>query len=106
MAPWHWLIAGHAWSEVALLSTDGWLLWALLYSGIFSTGLAYAMWNFGVKQVGASHAAGFQNLVPLVALFASWWLINEVPFWLQLIGGAMILLGLITMRIERNKVTN
>ena len=83
------------------LMSDGWRLAALCYSGIFSTGLAIAMWNIGVKQVGPSHAAGFQNLVPLIALGSSWLLIGEIPVLQQLVGGALIIAGLITMRMSR-----
>ena len=71
---------------------------ALCYSGLFSTGLAYAMWNYGVKKIGPAQAGAFQNLVPLIALLASWILIAEVPFALQLVGGGLIIAGLMVMR--------
>ena len=103
--PFHFLIAGPAVAEIGQLFDDPWLMLAIVYSGVFSTGLAYAMWNFGVQQLGASHAAGFQNLVPLVALAASWLLIGEVPFPAQVIGGVVIISGLWTMRNQRQKTS-
>jgi len=96
--PLHFWIARQAIGETWQVFSDPWLMSALLYSGIFSTGLAYAFWNYGVKHLGPSHAASFQNLVPLIALFAGWILIGEVPFALQLLGGALIITGLIVMR--------
>ncbi len=36
----------------------------LTYSGVFSTGAALLMWNYGVRHAGAGQAAIYQNLVP------------------------------------------
>jgi drug/metabolite transporter (DMT)-like permease len=73
----------------------------IFYSGVFSTGFAYAMWNYGVKQIGASHAAVFQNLVPLVALICSWFFLGEYASIVQLVGGALIIAGLFVVRRNR-----
>lgn len=99
--PLHYLVAWKALPEVGAALSDPILLTAIIFSGVFSTGFASAMWNFGVQHLGAAHAAGFQNLVPLVALAASWILINEVPFALQLAGGGLIIAGLLIMRRRR-----
>ena len=99
--PFHFIVCRHAFSEIHLFTEDMWLLAALLFSGGFSTGVAYALWNYGVKMLGTSHAAVFQNLVPFFALFASWLLIGEVPGWMQLAGGIIILTGLFIMRKNR-----
>ena len=96
--PLHFLVAVHAWDQFHVFWNDPWLTAALVYSGTFSTGIAIAMWNLGVQQLGASHAAGYQNLVPLIALLASWLFISELPYPLQLFGGSLILSGLFVMR--------
>jgi drug/metabolite transporter (DMT)-like permease len=81
------------------------VLFCVLYSGIFSTGLAYAMWNYGVQQLGASHASVFQNLVPLIALIAAWLSpLHEIITPLQLLGGSLIIFGLFLTRRMRSKV--
>jgi drug/metabolite transporter (DMT)-like permease len=75
------------------------VLACIVYSGVFSTGLAYAMWNYGVQQLGASHAAVFQNLVPLVALIAAYVSpLHEMVTPMQIIGGSLILSGLFVTR--------
>ena len=99
--PLHFLVASYALPQLGEVFADPWLVVAIVYSGTFSTGLAYAMWNYGIKKLGAAHAAGFQNLVPVVALIASWLLIGEVPLTWQLIGGTLIIGGLIVMRRQR-----
>ncbi len=99
--PLHLLLAFHAVAQTHAVFSDPLLLAALCYSGVFSTGLAYAMWNYGVKVIGPGLAAGFQNLVPLIAMLASWLMIGEVPFAMQLLGGALIIGGLVVMRTRR-----
>ena len=86
---------------IASIESNTWL--CIFYSGIFSTGLAYAMWNYGVQQLGASHASVFQNLVPLVALVFSWFLLGEVVTSVQVIGGMMIIAGLVIVRRNRHQ---
>ena len=99
--PLHWLLA------IPNLQTDFGIAFeprtfaAMLYSGFCSTGIALAMWNYGVQKVGAPHAAIYQNVIPLVAVVSAWLLIGEVPVALQLWGGALIIAGLIVMRRSR-----
>lgn len=91
---------------IAMLVGDGatevvWrplVMLSILYSGIFSTGLALAMWSYGVKILGASHASIYGNLIPLVAMIFGWLMLGEVPTALQWIGGGMIICGLLAMR--------
>ena len=97
----HYLLDPNWWESLKQPWSDPLLLGALVFSGVGSTGIASSLWNLGIKQVGPSHASGFQNLVPLVALAASWILIGEVPFALQLVGGALIVVGLVVMRYKR-----
>ena len=85
----------------ALQSTEIWTI--LLYSGILSSGLALPMWNFGVRHAGAAHAAIIQNLIPLIAIVAAWFSRGETATAAQLGGGALILGGLVIMRIGRRK---
>lgn len=76
-------------------------LGAVIYSGVFSTGVAYAMWNHGVRSVGPSHASIFSNLVPVVALACGWLFLRETITAAQIPGGLMILGGLLLMRRSR-----
>ena len=99
--PAHYLLAfalgGATFPKTA---TTGTWLWTA-YSGLFSTGLAYVFWNYGVRSVGPSHTAVSNNLVPLIALVGSAWALREPITPAQIIGGAMILGGLVIMRRTR-----
>lgn len=96
--PFHLLIAGHLLSSDFALLKSGSLLLCILYSGILSTGLALSLWSFGVKHAGASQAAMFQNLSPIIAIVAAWLWRGEAIQTFQAIGGTLIITGLILMR--------
>lgn len=73
----------------------------LLFSGMLSTGLAPATWNFGVQRLGGSHAAVYQNVVTLVAVLGGWWVLGEPQLVTQWIGGGLTIAGLFIMRRGR-----
>lgn len=87
-----------AWDRV---DTGIWL--AILYSGGLSTGLAVAFWNVGVKAVGPSNTAVYGNLVPLLALVSSAWILGEAVSLAQILGGTLIVGGLLLMRWVRQR---
>lgn len=105
MLPLHFAIAGP--NLVASLEVlpriDVWI--PLLYSGVFSTGVALILWNYGVREAGAAHAAVFQNLIPVIAITSAWIVRGEAVSLLQIAGGTLILSGLIVMRRARNQLT-
>lgn len=103
-APFHFLYALPTIVELPSYTFSGSVWMALLYSGIFSTGLALPLWNFGVQHAGAAHAAVIQNLVPVVAIAGAWLMRGEpvtVPQWA---GGLLIIGGLLVMRFGRSAV--
>ena len=86
-----------------MASQPWWVVCCVIYSGVFSTGIAYALWNFGVQQLGPSHAAVYQNLVPVIALIAALIMLGEQVGAMQLTGGALILFGLyLTRKLRPN----
>ncbi len=84
--------------QAALVPTN---LIAIVYSGVFSTGVAYATWHAGVRAVGASHASVYQNVVTLVAVVGGWIFLHEQPVGAQLVGGGLTIAGLLLMRRGR-----
>ena len=100
--PFHVLFA---WPTLAVgipLLQETSLQLCILYSGILSTGLALAMWSYGVKHAGAAQATMFQNLSPIVAIISAWLWRSESISLAQTIGGAMIISGLVIMRRSRS----
>jgi len=84
-------LAGPGLGEVAGLSRRGWL--ALLFLGIFCSGLAYLAWYGALQAIPASQAGAFLYLEPLVTTGAAAALLGEALTPSTLLGGAIILLG-------------
>lgn len=73
----------------------------IIFSGVFSTGVAYSFWHIGVRKLGGAHAAVFQNVVTLVAVLTSWLFLGERITFAQILGGLTIIVGLLIMRRSR-----
>ena len=95
-----WMGAGSIPDSVAAMKAPS-LVACVIYSGTLSTGLALAMWSYGVKHAGAAQAAMIQNLTPIVAMAAAWIWLGETINAAQALGGAMIIGGLFVMRRSR-----
>lgn len=76
-------------------------LLAIVYSGVFSTGIAYVTWHLGVRALGASHASVYQNVVTLVAVIGGWIVLKEELLLAQVFGGILMIVGLLWMRRGR-----
>jgi drug/metabolite transporter (DMT)-like permease len=63
-----------------LAAINGTTWGALVFAGLFALATAYSWWAVGVKELGASRAASFSNLIPVVALLVAWlWLHESLP---------------------------
>lgn len=99
--PFHlWLAAGDI-REQLPQALEPATLAAIIYSGVFSTGVAYVTWHVGVRAVGGSHAAVYQNVVTLVAVVGGWIVLQETPLVAQVFGGMLTIAGLLLMRRGR-----
>lgn len=84
--------------EIRWEAVTGWTWLAIVFSGGLSTGLAVALWNQAINDVGASQTAAYGNLVPLAALGFSVLLLGEHVTIAQLVGGGLIIGGIVWMR--------
>jgi drug/metabolite transporter (DMT)-like permease len=95
-----WITRGELPNVLSSLDSSP-ILAIVLYSGILSTGVAYVTWHAGVRALGGSHAAVYQNVVTLVAVLGGWIALGEPPLAAQVLGGAMVFAGLLVMRRGR-----
>ena len=86
------------WPSVSL-----WIWIAIVFSGALSTGVAIITWSMSVQHLGSSHTAAFGNMVPVVALVAGYYLLGEAITRGQVVGGAVVLIGLYVMRQARRR---
>jgi drug/metabolite transporter (DMT)-like permease len=93
------VIAGLPWlltMDFAAVTPAGWI--GVFYSGFLSIGIAYVIWNYGVRQVGPVRTATFQNLVPVLGLIFGVILLNEKLYLMQYFGAASVIAGIILAR--------
>jgi len=77
--------------DVPSWTAQTWL--AAGFLGVFSTALAYVLFLWAVKRFGASLAAMVSYLTPVAALILAFVILAERPLLLQLVGGAVIVIG-------------
>lgn len=82
-----------SWSDIDLAGWGG-----LLYSALFSIGLAYLIWYRGVERLGGARTAVFSNLTPVVALITGAVWLGETMTLLSAAGAAMVVVGVMLVR--------
>ena len=98
-------LAALAWpfmDAVAWHRVDAGVWTAIVFSGAFSTGVAYVIWNTAVRSMGPSYTAVYNNLVPFVALITGFLFLGEAITWVQVVGGLLIIGGLVIMRRSKH----
>jgi len=82
--------------------TIPWQAWAcMLYTGLFSSTLAYLLYYWLLRYLEASQLASFSYLLPVSASGLGILFLGERRSWLELLGGALALLGVYTIESSR-----
>ncbi len=66
---------------------------AAIASGALSIGVSNAIWSNGVKRLGPGRTANFNNLVPVLAVVLSAFLLHETISLMQILGMSITMLG-------------
>jgi drug/metabolite transporter (DMT)-like permease len=78
---------------------------ALVAIGMFSSVLAYILWNRGVEAVGANVAGLFVHLMPVYGVVLAWLFLGERLAAFQVAGIALILAGIwVTSRFGAKRI--
>lgn len=75
--------------------------WALGYATVLAIVVAYILWNNSVRVAGSTRTSIFQCMTPLVAALVAWWLLGEHLVWLQAVGAALIIAGLLVATLRK-----
>jgi drug/metabolite transporter (DMT)-like permease len=84
------------WSAVGAAGWGG-----LLFSALFSIGLAYLIWYRGVERLGGARTAVFSNVTPVVALLTGALWLDERLTPLSVLGAALVIAGVMLVRGRR-----
>ena len=76
---------------------------ALVSVALFSSVLAYLMWNRGVELVGANVAGLFVHLMPVFGIVLAWLFLDERLAGFHIAGIALILTGIWVTSRYRNR---
>jgi drug/metabolite transporter (DMT)-like permease len=76
---------------------------AAIYLGVFPGALGYVSWAYALSRLSGSTAASFLYLVPLIAMSIAWFWLGEVPSWLALWGGLLVLAGVFLVNIHKQR---
>jgi drug/metabolite transporter (DMT)-like permease len=83
------------------ISARGWL--GLGYAFVFSSVIAYVIWNTSVNACGNARTAVYANLIPIIAIAVSWFALGERLVLWQGIGAAVTLGGVTLTRVAPRK---
>lgn len=86
------------WSQVNLWGWSG-----LVYSAVFAIVVGYIIWNNGVKKIGGTRTALYNNLIPVIGVITATVLLGERLTPLKIAGAAVIFLGLHLARTARTR---
>ncbi len=78
------------------VSTAAWL--GLMYSTFLSLIVAYLLYNRSVRRIGSVQTSIYGSGIPVIAALAAWAVLDEKLTWLQGIGAALIIAGLVASR--------
>lgn len=94
------VLAPFAIPQLGGVSLDGAGLGGLLYIGLFPSVLSLVLWNVSVKNVGASTAGVYLNLLPIFTALLG--LTVGVPLgWSTVTGGLLVVLGVTITSVRR-----
>ena len=88
--------------DVPTWSAETWL--AAGFLGVFSTAVAFVLFFWAVHRYGASLAAMVTYLTPIATLVLAFLILGERPLPLQLVGGAVIVVG-VRLAARRSRAT-
>jgi drug/metabolite transporter (DMT)-like permease len=80
----------------AALSPGAW--GGLAYSTVLGVVVAYLLWNNSVRVAGSNKTAIYGCAIPLAATLVAWPVLGEVPTWVQGVGAALIITGVLLTR--------
>jgi drug/metabolite transporter (DMT)-like permease len=92
----------------SLIQVDitGRALVSLFCLAIFGSTLAFILYNYSIKKLGASKANIFTNIIPVLTAVFSYYILNEEMTFRKVTGIAVVLAGLLLSQLKKNEIIN
>lgn len=81
------------WHQILTASLPAWL--GAVYLGLFPSALGFVLWGYAVARLPVVTSTSLLYLVPAVAVLISFFWLGEIPIATELVGGAVVILGVI-----------
>jgi len=92
-------LGGHSF-EITSISTTG--IFGIVYMAIFSSIVAYTLYEWALTVASIADTAFFNYLSPIFTLPFAYILLQEVPNKITLIGGAIIATGVVIAEYKKS----
>jgi len=79
-------------------------LLAVMYLGVFGSGICFIIMAIGIRELGAAKANIFANLIPVVTAILSFFLLKEAMPMIKILGIFIVILGLLMSQISSLRV--
>lgn len=96
----HPIIDGNILKQVSELSLTGWF--AIIFLGVFSTVIGYAIWYIALKIKNASDISPYLYAIPVISTIVSFLLFDDKITLFFILGGAFVILGLAIVNMKTN----
>jgi drug/metabolite transporter (DMT)-like permease len=83
------------WAMLATAAPPAWL--AAVYLGLLPSALGFVLWGYAVGRLPVATSTSLLYLVPPVAVVIAFVWLNELPYWAELGGGLVVILGVLTV---------
>ncbi|RJT87019.1 EamA/RhaT family transporter [Cryobacterium melibiosiphilum] len=91
-----------AWADLLAANASAW--GAAVYLGLLPSALGFVLWGFAAARLPVAAATSLLYLVPPVAVLIAFVWLGELPYLSELVGGAVVILGVATMSIRRRQL--
>lgn len=78
-------------------------LLAAIYIGVFPSAVAYSLFAFALSRAPVTLVTAYLYTVPVFSLLFSWLLLGEVPGWLTVFGGGVVVLGVVLVNVAKQR---